>query len=130
MIKIFDKDKDYNTIARWWIDHNQLPCQKDLLPNLGFIVDDIVAGFVYQTDSKTVYFESIVSKKDSNKEDRQKALNDLIEVVINTSKEMGYQQLIFHTVYPHLKELGKKWGCHPFPGFNERFYKDLRSNNG
>lgn len=126
MIKIYDKQKDYKKIAKWWIDHGQVPCHPDLLPNLGFIIDDIVAGFIYQTDSSTVYFESIVSKKDSDKEERRKALKILIETVCNTSKEMGYKQLIFHTVYPHLKKLGEEFGCKAFDGSNERFFKELK----
>jgi len=126
MVRFFDKEKDYNTIAKWWIEHDQVPCPKDLLPNLGFIVDDLVVGFIYQTDSEIVFFESIVSKKDSDKEDRKEALNAIIDMSCKVSKEMGYSRLIFHTAYPSLKELGiKEWNCKPYMNTNERFYKEL-----
>ncbi len=125
-VRFFNKDKDYNTIAKWWIEHDQIPCPINLLPTLGFIVDDLVVGFIYQSDSKAVFFESIVSKKDSDKEQRREALNSIIDLSCKASKEMGYERLIFHTSYPGLKELAVEWGCKPYLNTTERFYKDLR----
>lgn len=128
VVRLVDLDKDYETIAKWYTEHDQIPCRRDLFPSLGFIADDLVVGFLYQTDSKIVHFESIVSKKDSDKEKRREALNQIIDMAIKSAIEMGYNQLVFHTIYPHLKQLGlEKWECKPFPGSNERFFKDLRS---
>ena len=125
MIKFY-KDEDYNMIARWWIDHDQVPCPSDLLPSIGFIIDDIVAGFLYQTDSGVCFFETVVSKKDSDKEKRREALDQLIDTIVNCAKEMKYKRLIFHTLHPRLaSEVQKKWECKQHDGSNERFYKEL-----
>lgn len=130
MIKLFDKEKDYKTIAKWWLEHDQIPCRIDLLPNIGYIVDDMVVGFLYLTDSKVCFFESIVSKKNSDKEQRREALDKLIDVIVNSAQEMGYENLIFHTLNPRLKdEVSKKWNCIQAEGSTERFYKDLRSQS-
>ncbi len=128
MVRLFDKEKDYETVARWWFDHGQIPCPIDLLPNIGVIVDDIVAGFLYQTDSGIIHFESVISKKDSDKIKRREALIVLFDSCIRMSREMNYKQAVFYTLIPHFKELCvNKFGCKVFNGSVERFYKDLRS---
>ncbi len=125
MIKFY-KDEDYNTIARWWVDHDQVPCPRNLLPSIGFIVDDVVAGFLYQTDSEVCFFETVVSKKDSDKEKRREALDTLIGTIVDSAKEMKYKRLIFHTLHPRLaNEVQQKWDCKQFHGSSERFFKEL-----
>lgn len=126
MIRLFNKDKDYNTIARWWLDHEQIPCDINLLPNIGFIVDDIVVGFLYQTDSGVCFVESVVSDKKSKKEDRKKALDDMANALMNVAKEMNYKKIIFHTIYPSLKEQSlENWGFDNYPGSVERFQRSI-----
>jgi hypothetical protein len=122
----FYNDSDYNMLAKWWIDHDQIPCPRNLLPNLGFIIDDMVAGFLYQTDSGVCFFETVISKKDSDKDERREALDKLIETIVDSAKEMKYKRLIFHTLHPRLAdEVSKKWECTKWYGSNERFVKEL-----
>lgn len=126
MVRLFDKDKDYVTIAKWWIDHDQIPYPINLLPNIGFIADELVVGFLYQTDSNVCFIESVVSKKDSNKEERQAALDKLATALIEAAKEMKYKKVIFHTQYPTLKERSMDcWGFENCDGSIERFQRSL-----
>lgn len=126
MVKLFNKDEDYEKIAKWWIDHDQVPCPIDLLPNIGFIVDDMVVGFLYQTDSGICFVESLVSKKDTNKEERREALDKLMDSLVEVAEGMKYKKIIFHTLHPRIEEQSlQTWKCIKHPGSNERFYRSL-----
>lgn len=126
MIRLFNKETDYNTIVKWWLDHDEFPCPVDLLPNIGFIVDDIVAGFLYQTDSKICFVESLISKKDTNKEERRIALDKLMDSLVEAAEGMNYKKIIFQTSHPRIKEQSlKTWKCVQHPGSQERFYRSL-----
>ena len=126
MVRLFDKDKDYETIAKWYASHDQIPCPIDLLPNIGFIANELVVGFLYQTDSGICFVESVVSKKDSNKEERKIALDEMAEALMSAAKEMNYKAIIFHTLYPSLKQQSMlNWGFKNCEGSEERFYRSL-----
>lgn len=126
MIRLFDKDKDYNTIMKWWLDHDQIPCAVNLLPNIGFIVDELVVGFLYQTDSSVCFIECVVSDKNSDKEKRQKALIELGNMLIDTAKEMKFKKAYFHSRHPSIIENGlSHWGFTNCLNSIERFERIL-----
>lgn len=89
--------EDYPTIHRWWVDHKWTPLPHDLLPVHGFVVEEngvmILAGWLYQSDSKIGWLEWIISNPESTHEDRSSAIDLLINVVIYKAKELGMKAL-------------------------------------
>ena len=81
------KDSDWNTLVEWWNawPEWQAPA-KEFLPDNGkggFIVEKqnkpIVAGFLYTTNSKAALLEWIVSNPKYREDDRNQAIELLIE---------------------------------------------------
>lgn len=94
LIRRFDKDKDYNTINDWSMQRSIGPIPKDLLPEIGFIIDDIACGFIIQTDTKMAFGEFLLSNPNTTKENRSEAIQMIMDKGFETAKELGY--LIFY----------------------------------
>ena len=68
----------------------------------------IVAGFLYKTNSKGVLLEWIISNPKYKEEDRQVAIELLINGAENVSKELGYKYMFSIGRNKHLIETHKK----------------------
>lgn len=88
---------DFETLKAWWDRHGFAGMQPEMLPRIGFVVEGICAGFVYQTDSAWALFEWVVSNPESEKESRRAGLDLLIEAAIHESRELGFK-LLFSTI--------------------------------
>ena len=90
--------KDYDEVlCGWWKDWRWTPPSKDFLPEDGtggFIVLDsevpVCAGFMYETNSKAVWCDWIISNINyKDREKRKEALSLLIETISQTAESMG-----------------------------------------
>tara|TARA_R110002072_G_scaffold76019_2_gene178562 strand:- start:1588 stop:2070 length:483 start_codon:yes stop_codon:yes gene_type:complete len=92
------EDNDWETLVSWWEAWPDWPVPpRDFLPDNGkggLMIEKngqpIVAGFLYQTNSKGILLEWIVSNPDYREEDRNEAVEKLIVEAEKSSKEMGY----------------------------------------
>ncbi len=96
-IELYNEDKHYNMLKKWYQDHGQQMMDKDLYPKIGLVINDIVAGFLYQTDSKLGIVENYISDKNSTKEQREEAIIELTGELFKIAKEMGCSTLISFT---------------------------------
>lgn len=87
-IKIF-QEKDYPILHSWWTRHGWTPVAFEMLPKIGYIVNDVCAGFLYVSDSKLCHLEWLVSDPESEKTKRSDSLNILIDTLCLTAKEYG-----------------------------------------
>jgi len=97
-------DNDYITLCEWWVEHKWGVIPMNCLPKVGFVVNNICAGFLYQTDSKIAWLEWIISNPQSNKEERDVALDLLINQLLITAKELGFKLVFTSVKHPKLKE--------------------------
>ena len=94
-------ESDYdNTIVGWWEDWGGVAPPKDSLPldgKGGFMVSkgdvDICAGFAYFTNSGIAFCEFVVSNYDYREEDRKEAIETLINVISEASRNAGYKYM-------------------------------------
>jgi len=114
------KDSDWNTLVKWWDawPEWQAPA-KDFLPDNGkggFIVEKqnepIVAGFLYITNSKAALLEWIVSNPEYRQNDRQKAIELLINGAENVCKKQGIKYIFSIGRTKQLINTHKKLGYH------------------
>ena len=114
------KDSDWNTLVEWWSawPEWQAPA-KDFLPENGtggFIVEKqdqpIVAGFLYTTNSKAALLEWIVSNPKYRENDRQKAIELLIEGAESVCKKQGIKYIFSIGRTKQLINTHKKLGYH------------------
>lgn len=100
-VKAFEKT-DYALISTWWLQHGWSPVSFEMLPKIGFIVNDICAGFLYINDSRLCHLEWVVSDPDSGKQERSESLAILLNVLENTAKEFGCSAVFTATKHENL----------------------------
>jgi hypothetical protein len=81
--------KDYSQIERWGCARDVAPPPIGLLSDLGLIVDDVAAGFLYITNSDICFLEGFITNPEADKNDRHEALNGITLELINLAKEAG-----------------------------------------
>ncbi len=106
---MFDKrlltESDYDQLVEWWKWHRFTPPLKEMLPDngtCGIMLSkngvNIIAGFLYFTNSKMCWIEFIVSNPDYREPDRKKAKQHLIDNLCDLAKQHG-----FMVAYTNLK---------------------------
>ena len=89
--------EDYDkTLIQWWFDWRWTPPSRDFLPENGeggFIVYDgktpVCAGFMYETNSKAVWCDWIISNiKYKDRENRKEALSLLIKRISEEAERL------------------------------------------
>lgn len=114
------EESDWNTLKSWWKKWPEwtVPA-KDSLPDNGtggFIVESnnepVVAGFVYLSNSKTVFLEWIISNPEYRDNDRKTTIELLITAIEFVVKDQGYKYVITLGRNKSLVETHKKLGYH------------------
>jgi hypothetical protein len=104
-------EDDYDNILKgWWEQWRWTPPSRDMLPQNGsggIMVsnngEDICAGFVYFTNSKTAWMEYIVSNPNyKDRINRKEALNTLIGVLSIYIEQQGYKYIYTSLKNKHL----------------------------
>jgi hypothetical protein len=108
-IKPFE-ESDHPLLCSWWEEHGWAPVSLNMLPKIGYIVDDICAGFLYINDSKLCHLEWIIADPKSDKNKRSEALNVLISTLCFTAKEYGCEAVFTATKHKSLIERYKSNG--------------------
>jgi hypothetical protein len=98
------ESKDLSIINCWYRERGSAQLTEDAIPSLGFIVDDIGAGFIYQTDSCLCFIEGYVANPATSKEDRKEAFDIITANLIMAAKEAGYTKILAFTEHPEIKK--------------------------
>jgi len=87
------KQSDYEILSSWWRGWSWPLVPKECLPQTGYIIDDLCAGFLYKTDSSIAWMEWIISNPKADKFVRGEALDVLIVSLIEKAKEQGFSSI-------------------------------------
>lgn len=109
MIKRFEHS-DYPLLVEWWKSHKWPSVPQECLPQIGFIVNDLCAGFLYQTDSSICIMEWIIADKKSDLVKRRESLDILIATLSNEAKNLGFKHIFTSTPHTSLISRYKKLG--------------------
>ena len=97
-VRLFDKQKDYETLCEWWDDWGLTKHHPDALSETGIIISkdgvDICVGFIYSTDSYIAWFEFITMNKKTTKQQREGALEKLFEIMVEKAKAMSFKLIM------------------------------------
>ena len=95
------KQSDWEMLLQWWSGHGWPTPKKDNLPENGtggIIIEEdnqpVIAGFIYQTNSKGCWLEYIISKPDYKK-DRSHLIDMLVVSAEKTALSMGFKYMLF-----------------------------------
>ena len=110
------KESDWSMLTDWWAGHGWPTPRKDNLPDNGtggIIVEEnnkpVIAGFIYQTNSKGCWLEYIISKP-NYKNDRSHLIDTLVASAEKTALSMGFKYMLFIGKSKGIRESMKKQG--------------------
>ena len=117
-------ESDWETLSDWWKAWNWPVMAKDMLPDNGtggIMVENegenIVAGFLYWSNSKLVWLDWIISNPKVSRDIRQEAIRKLILTAEHMTKEAGSKYMMSisrsNSLLKTHKELG--WTIDPDP---------------
>ncbi len=102
-------NEDYSELLRWWSAWRFPAPPQDCLPNNGtggIMVCknsvNIVAGFLYFTNSKLCWMEFIVSNPKYKEDDRKEAIRFLIDELGHIAKSRGFKAVFTSVKNQHL----------------------------
>ena len=106
-VREFNVEKDYETIASWWLRQDWPVVHVSALSPKGFIVENnsvkLAAAWVYKLqDSPWSLMEWTVGNPDANWEDRSNAINLLIEEISQYAKNDNSSYLLTMTKHQRL----------------------------
>ena len=113
--RLFDKEKDYEALCGWWKDWGKTPHPKEALSNTGIIISkngvDICSGFVYSTDSYICFLEFATINKNTTKEQRNGAIEQLFVSALEQAKSMGFKMAMTFGEDKHVRTAPRlyKW---------------------
>lgn len=124
-------ESDYDVLVGWWKKWRWIPPPKDFLPQDGtggiMIEKDgvqVVAGFIYLTNSAVAWSEFIISNFDYKEKDRAEAIKFLISELTRIAKDCGKKYVYTVVKNKHLQqyydEIGYQLGSQKV---NEMFVK-------
>ena len=94
-------ESDWETLSDWWKAWKWPVMAKDMLPDNGtggIMVENegenIVAGFLYWSNSKLVWLDWIISNPKTNRDIRQEAIKKLILTAEHMTKEAGSRYMM------------------------------------
>lgn len=108
------KESDYPEYASWLSSRGRMASAFEDLPKIGLMIfdesEDIIAGFMYETNSKSSAFGNIASNPDVTGDRRSEAIKFLVESFMKMSKDMGYKSAFVTTNLPRFVERLKTMG--------------------
>lgn len=85
------KPEDFHQIETWLKDRSMKVFHPRILPENGYIVDEVCALFLYKTDSDISYIENLITNPHSEQEYRNLCINAVIEACFSRATELGYK---------------------------------------
>lgn len=92
MVRKISKE-DHDEINSWYYEWNMPPLKDSEFPKLGF-TNGIAAGFLVQTDSMVCFLDGYISNREALKEDREKAICEITEALLQSAKDLGFKRII------------------------------------
>ena len=111
MTRVWDKDKDYDELCRWWTSHGWCALPKEDIPDTGFIANDTAFGCLYiDIHGRFAMMEWIVTNPDAAPRDCLRSLNEVIDRLLATAKEIGVTRVYSVLKHEKLEKLYQKHG--------------------
>lgn len=104
------ESKDLSTVNKWLGGRKRKDIPANALPDTGFIVDDVAAGFLYLTNSTAAWIEPVVSNPSAKPREVSRAIRDIIENIAELAKTYGVTTLFGMTTKASMVKTIKRLG--------------------
>jgi hypothetical protein len=114
LVRAWDRDKDYNTLVKWWTQWEFGTVPKECLPPDGIIVEvdgtPVCAGGLYIGEgTQFAFMEWIVTDKTAEARNVHKCLKLCIDSIMGLAKDRGIQLVYTATKEPALHKRYEKY---------------------
>ncbi len=113
---------DMEAIDTWQALHNW-QIRSDVLPETGFIIEGIAAGWVYETNSPVAILEPVIGNPLASKALRTEGLDRLLNHMVKWSQAQGYKHLVAATSHPSFINRSTDYGFKPLGGDLRIFWR-------
>lgn len=123
-VLMYDPLKHKNQLIRWnreWKWNYPI----DLLPETGVIIEDICAIFLYETNSNLCFVESFICNPTVPVEERDDALDKVVDVLLHLAKEKGFTHIMGYTKHKKVSERAERHGFLVGTDNYKAFYRSL-----
>lgn len=104
------KPEHYAQVKGWWEAYGQPVIPEASLPKVGFIVQGLAAGFLYQTDSDLALAENFITDPVSYWADRSAALDAILEAITAYATQSGFRHVLGLTTSQAMYERCLRFG--------------------
>lgn len=125
-------ESDYKILTDWWKAWGWPVIVRDMLPDNGtggIMVENkgenVVAGFLYWSNSKMVWLDWIISNPKTNRDTRQEAIKKLILTAESMTKEAGSKFMMSISRSNSLLKIHKELGWTIDPGSSHEMIKAI-----
>lgn len=108
-VQVYTDEEEHQLIhwyKQWELDTKVI----DLLPKTGWIINNVGAIFLYETNSKVAFLDGFISNKRVKKEYLTIALDKLVRAACKHADEKGFKMISATTILPAVVERSKKFG--------------------
>lgn len=93
-----------------WYKARELPTPMASVPNIGYIIDGLAAGFLIQTDCGVAFLDGFISNPNSDPNERDLALDEITGELLREAEEAGYQEIAAFTRSHSIEKRARRWG--------------------
>lgn len=97
--------EDIPTVNAWYLSRGMFPLNEHMFPDVGFIVENVGAGFLYQTDSSLCFMDGYISSPATTRDERAAAFEKISQALIRTAKDHGFKEILAYTKNPGVKKM-------------------------
>jgi hypothetical protein len=99
LLRVFDPEADYETVASWWRAHEWNPVPVQVLPKLGIVAErdgvSIAAGWLYMDNSVGVgWLEWLVASPEATPRQVFQSISAVIGFIKSRAAQLGYHTLM------------------------------------
>ncbi|MEP3786566.1 hypothetical protein [Ascidiaceihabitans sp.] len=76
----------------------------------GFIVDDVAAGFLMQTDAGVAYLENYISNPDARPKQVATAIDQITAALLGLARAKGFEYVAAFTALPSIEKRAQRLG--------------------
>ena len=93
-VRLINLDADLPQIESWFMERGQTPPSHLSYPQIGAIIPNVAALFLYQTDSNIGFIEGLISNPATTREQRLDAMEALLDTLVSEAKELKINKLL------------------------------------
>lgn len=94
--------QDIEVVNEWYAGWNHPTLLPHMLPDVGFIVDEVCAGFLYKTDSSLCLLDAYVANREATKAAKQLGLDLVTNALLEEAYACGFRAVMAITDNPSI----------------------------